>query len=210
VEFDSSRSALIVVDLQNDFCKGGALPVPGGEDVVMQVNAIARRFGRVVLTQDWHPHGHVSFVSSWPGRNLYDNIEADGIPQVLWPDHCVQGSRGADFHPDLDIDRATLIVRKGFRPRIDSYSCFFENDRTTSTGLHGWLRDVGASELFIAGLATDFCVLYTALDALRLGYSVRLVEDAVRAVDAQPGSGARAIALMRREGALLVSSEELV
>jgi nicotinamidase/pyrazinamidase len=209
VKPDIKRSALIVVDLQNDFCAGGALGVPGGEEIVGVVNALSSRFERVVLTQDWHPKGHVSFASSWPGRRAYDSLEADGIAQVLWPDHCVQGSHGADFRSGLETDRASLILRKGFRARLDSYSCFFENDRTTSTGLDGWLRSAGISELYFSGLATDYCVLYSVLDALRLGFSACVVEDAVRGVDFPPGAAARAISSMRGAGAKFVKSEAL-
>jgi nicotinamidase/pyrazinamidase len=209
VDIDRKKSALVVVDLQNDFCEGGALAVTGGDKTVGPVNAISPLFDLVVLTQDWHPRGHVSFASSWPSRKLYDSVEAEGIPQVLWPDHCVQGSAGAAFRAGLATDRATLIIRKGARARLDSYSGFFENDRTTSTGLDGWLRGVGASELFVAGLATDFCVLYTVLDALRLGYGVHVVEDAVRGVDIPPGGAARAVNSMRREGAVFVESGSL-
>jgi nicotinamidase/pyrazinamidase len=207
---DRNRSALIVIDLQNDFCEGGALAVRDGDLIVGPVNAISPLFAHVVLTQDWHPRGHVSFASVWPGHALYDSVEADGIPQVLWPDHCIQGSRGADFHPDLDTDAASLILRKGMGARLDSYSAFFENDRTTPTGLDGWLRALGCSELYIAGLATDFCVLFTVLDALRLGYKVNIVEDAVRGVDLPPGGSARAVNEMRREGATFVQSASLV
>jgi nicotinamidase/pyrazinamidase len=206
---DIERSALIVIDLQNDFCEGGALAVPGGEKIVDTVNAIAPLFERIVLTQDWHPAGHISFASSWPGHGAYESVEAEGIPQTLWPDHCVQGSSGAAFRPGLETDRASLILRKGFHPRLDSYSCFFENDRTTPTGLEGWLRSVKVSGLYIAGLATDYCVLYSVLDALRLGFSVNVVQDAVRGVDSPPGSASRAIAAMRRGGAAFVESAAL-
>ena len=209
VKPDIKRCALIIVDLQNDFCSDGALGVPGGEDIVGVVNALSPRFERVVLTQDWHPKGHVSFASSWPGRSAYDSLEADGIAQVLWPEHCVQGSRGAEFRSGLDTDRASLILRKGFRARLDSYSCFFENDRTTPTGLEGWLRSVGAAELYFAGLATDYCVLYSVLDALRLGFSARVIEDAVRGVDFPPGAAARAVSSMRGAGAIFVKSGAL-
>lgn len=206
VKSDRNRSAFLVVDLQNDFCEGGALAVPGGGEVVGIVNSLVPRFDRVVLSQDWHPAGHVSFASSWPGRELYESVEAEGIPQILWPEHCVQGSPGAAFHPGLRTDGASLILRKGFRPRLDSYSCFFENDRKTSTGLDGWLRSTGVSELYVAGLATDFCVLYTALDALRLGLSVTVVEDAIRGVDQPSGSAGRALAEMKRKGVNFVDS----
>jgi nicotinamidase/pyrazinamidase len=197
------------VDLQNDFCTGGALAVKGGEDTLAAINALIPRFDRVALTQDWHPRDHISFASSWPGRELYDTVEADGIPQILWPEHCVQGSQGAAFRAGLDTDRASIILRKGSHPRLDSYSCFFENDRTTPTGLEGWLRSSGVSEIFFAGLATDFCVLYSVLDGLRLGFQIRVVEDAVRGVDIPQGNIARAISSMRHKGALFLQSTEL-
>lgn len=207
---ERGQSAFLVVDLQNDFCEGGALAVSGGGEIVGTVNALALRFERVILSQDWHPRGHVSFASSWPGKSLYDRVDAGGIEQLLWPEHCVQGSGGADFHPDLDTDRATLVLRKGFRASLDSYSCFFENDKATATGLDGALRGLGVGTLYVAGLATDFCVLYTVLDALRLGYAVSVVEDAVRGVDLPPGGAARALEAMRREGASLIRSEVLL
>jgi nicotinamidase/pyrazinamidase len=207
---DSASSAFLVVDLQNDFCEAGALAVPGGDEIVKIVNVLTHRFERVVLSQDWHPQGHISFASSWPGHRAYDTVEAEGIPQILWPDHCVQGSPGAAFHPALDTTCASIILRKGFRPKLDSYSCFFENDRTTPTGLDGALRSVGISSLYIAGLATDFCVLYTVIDAIRLGYSIHIVEDAVRGVDFPPGGLARAFSAMRRAGASIIASEALL
>jgi nicotinamidase/pyrazinamidase len=207
---DRAHSAFIVVDLQNDFCEGGALAVPGGSGIVGIVNALSPRFERVVLSQDWHPAGHVSFASSWPDREPYESVEAGGIAQVLWPEHCVQGTRGADFHPLLDSSRASLILRKGFRLGLDSYSCFFENDHASPTGLDGALRSLGVRELYVAGLATDFCVLYTVLDALRLGYEAFVVEDAVRGVDYPPGGAARALDTMRRSGASLIRSEVLL
>ncbi len=203
---ERNKSALLVIDLQNDFCEGGALAVHEGDQTVAPVNAISPLFTHIVLTQDWHPKGHVSFASSWPGHDIFDSVEAEGIPQVLWPDHCVQGSHGADFHPGLDTDRASMVLRKGARPRLDSYSAFFENDRTTPTGLDGWLRVLGVSELYVAGLATDFCVLFTVLDGLRLGYSLHVIEDAVRGVDIPPGGNARAVNAMRREGAAFIES----
>lgn len=209
VEPNSEKCVLVVVDLQNDFCRGGALAVEGGDQVVAPINAIFPRFERVVLTQDWHPRGHVSFASSWPGKEIYESVEAEGIAQTLWPDHCLQGSSGADFHPGLRTERASIIVRKGFRPRLDSYSCFFENDRRTPTGLDGWLRGLGLSELYFAGLATDFCVLYSVLDALRLGYKVAVVADAVRGVDPPPGGARRAMDEMRSRGAAFIESGAL-
>jgi len=209
VEIDRKLSALLVVDLQKDFCEGGGLAVRDASRVLAPINAVSPLFDRVVLTQDWHPRGHVSFASSWPGHSLYDSVEADGIPQILWPDHCVKGSDGAAFHAALDTDRASLILRKGDQARLDSYSGFFENDRTTPTGLDGWLRSVGATELFIAGLTTDFCILYTVLDALRLGYKIWVIEDAVAGVDIPSGGAARAVTEMRRNGASFIRSGDL-
>ena len=207
---DKKSSALVIVDLQNDFCTGGALAVQGGEHVAQPINSLLPQFDHVVLTQDWHPKGHVSFASSWPGRHPYETVEADGIPQILWPDHCVQGSEGAAFHSSLEAGQATLVLRKGNHPRLDSYSRFFENDRKTPTGLDGWLRNIGVSELYLAGLATDFCVLYSALDALGLGYAVRVFEDAVKGVDVPPGGVARALTTMRRKGAIFLRSGDLL
>ncbi len=174
---------LLVVDVQNDFCPGGNLAVPGGHEVVPVVNSLARRFAHVVLTQDWHPAGHQSFASSHAGRKPYDTIEVTYGPQILWPDHCIQGTAGAEFHDDLDIPHAALVIRKGFRPHIDSYSAFYENDRKTPTGLGGYLRERGLKRIFIVGLALDFCVRYSAEDARREGFDVVVIEDACRGID---------------------------
>jgi len=207
---DLSDSALVVVDVQNDFCPGGALPVPLGDEVVSPINAVMRSFERVVLSQDWHPAGHVSFASSHPGRSVGDLEPAEGIDQYLWPDHCVAGAKGADFHPGLDADRASIILRKGTRKMLDSYSCFFENDRKTPTGLEGWLRSLGVRRLVVAGLAKDYCVLYTVLDALRLGFGALVLEDATRAVGSPPGSAERALSSMREAGASFALSGVLL
>lgn len=177
------HEALVVIDVQRDFCPGGRLAVPEGDAVVPGINALMDDFASVILTQDWHPAGHSSFASAHPGRAPYDVAAFPYGPQVLWPDHCVQGRPGAAFHPSLRTDRADLILRKGFRPAIDSYSAFFENDRTTPTGLHGYLRDRGLTAITLAGLATDFCVNFSALDAARLGLSVTVREDLSRAID---------------------------
>jgi nicotinamidase/pyrazinamidase len=174
---------LLVVDVQNDFCPGGALAVPGGDAVVPLINTLARNFANVVLTQDWHPAGHQSFASSHPGRKAYESIEVAYGPQILWPDHCIQGTRGAEFRSDLDVPRAALVIRKGFRPEIDSYSAFYENDRKTPTGLGGHLRERGLRRIFVAGLALDFCVRYSAEDARREGFEVVVIEDACRGID---------------------------
>ena len=176
-------AALVVVDVQNDFCPGGALEVPDGDVVVAAINRIAPRFSTRVLTQDWHPPGHRSFASSHPGRAPFETTELSYGEQVLWPDHCVQGTAGAAFHPGLATDGADLVLRKGFRPEIDSYSAFYENDRRTSTGLTGYLRARGISRLFFAGLATDFCVAYSAIDGAREGFESAVVEDGCRGID---------------------------
>ena len=178
-----SERALIVVDIQNDFCPGGALAVADGDAIVPLVNRLIGEFDHVVLTQDWHPAGHSSFASSHPGRQPFETIDMPYGPQTLWPDHCVQGTRGAEFHPGLDWTKAELVIRKGFRAAIDSYSAFFENDHATPTGLAGYLRERGISDLTFVGLATDFCVAYSALDAMRAGFSATVRLDACRAID---------------------------
>ena len=179
----SRHDILIIVDAQNDFCSGGALTVPQGEAIVPVVNRIAQRFAHVLATQDWHPPGHLSFASSHAGRKPFEQIDAPYGGQTLWPDHCVQGTKGAEFHGDLDLRRVELVIRKGFRPEIDSYSAFYENDRRTPTGLAGYLRERGFRRVFLAGLATDYCVLHTVLDARKLGFKVFLLRDAIRGVD---------------------------
>ena len=194
-----ASDALIGIDVQNDFCPGGALAVPRGDEVVPVINRLAGRFRHVVLTQDWHPKGHVSFASSHPGRRPFETIRVAYGDQVLWPDHCVPGTRGADFHPGLDTLPADLVVRKGNDPAIDSYSALYENDHRTSTGLAGYLRERGCRRLFLTGLATDFCVQYSALDARREGFEVFVVEDGVRGIDLD-GSLAAAWTRMAEEG----------
>ncbi|MGR3466904.1 MAG: bifunctional nicotinamidase/pyrazinamidase [Shimia sp.] len=174
--------ALLVIDVQNDFCPGGALAVVGGDEIVPGINALMGEFGAVILTQDWHPAGHSSFASSH-GAEPMSMTEMPYGPQVLWPDHCIQGTEGAAFHPDLDTDRADMIVRKGYNPAIDSYSAFFENDHTTPTGLEGYLRTRGIERLTLVGLATDFCVNFSAVDAAKLGFVVTVREDLCRAID---------------------------
>lgn len=199
---------LLVIDVQNDFCSGGALAVPEGETVVPVINALAGRFGHIVLTQDWHPAGHLSFASSHPGRQPFETAELGYGPQVLWPDHCVQGSQGAAFHAELALPQAELVLRKGFRPAIDSYSAFFENDQKTPTGLGGYLRERGLGRVFLCGLATDFCVQFSALDARRLGFETVLIEDACRAIDLE-GSLAAARAEMAEAGVLTVTAGQI-
>lgn len=202
---DLDHDALLVVDIQNDFCPGGALAVSNGDEVVAPANMLMQRFGRVVLTQDWHPPDHQSFASAHPGRQPFESIDMPYGAQTLWPDHCVQGTVGAEFHPALDTKCAALIVRKGYHPLIDSYSAFFENDRRTSTGLGGWLRELDVRRVFLCGLATDFCVHYSAIDARRLGFEVVVLLDACRAIDLD-GSLAAALDAMRKAGVALVET----
>lgn len=178
-----AQKALIVIDVQNDFCPGGALAVEGGDEIIPLVNHLISSHDHVVLTQDWHPAGHSSFASSHDGKDPFETVEMDYGPQALWPDHCVQGSPGAEFHADLDWTRAEMVVRKGFRHAIDSYSAFFENDHKTPTGLGGYLKERGINDVVLCGLATDFCVGFSALDAARLGLHVSVVMAACRAID---------------------------
>ena len=194
-----AQDILLVVDIQNDFCPGGGLAVPRGDEVVPLINRLALGFAHVVLTQDWHTAGHVSFASAHPGRKPLDTVELPYGTQVLWPDHCVQGTPGAALHPALAIPHAELIIRKGFRRQVDSYSAFCEADRTTPTGLAGYLRERGLARVFLAGLATDFCVAWSALDARARGFDATVVEDACRGIDADD-SLARAWAQMAGAG----------
>ena len=193
------NDVLLVIDVQNDFCPGGALAVAEGADVVPVANRLGERFQHVVMTQDWHPERHRSFASAHPGRKPFETITLAYGLQTLWPDHCVQATPGAAVHPGLRLPRAELVIRKGFRPAIDSYSAFFENDRRTPTGLGGYLRERGLERLFLVGLATDFCVHYSAIDARRLGFAVVLVEDGCRAIDLD-GSLAVAMRAMAAAG----------
>ncbi len=199
---------LLGIDIQCDFCRGGALAVPRGDEVVPVINRIASRFAHFGLTQDWHPKGHISFASSHAGKEPLQTIALAYGEQVLWPDHCVPGTKGAEFHPALETERVEIILRKGFNPTIDSYSAFFENDRRTSTGLSGYLRSRGILRLFMAGLATDFCVLYSALDARREGFEVFVIEEAVRGIDIH-GSVADAWQTMGEAGVRLIHDQDL-
>jgi nicotinamidase/pyrazinamidase len=203
-------AAFVLVDVQNDFCPGGALAVPGGDEVVDIANALAPRFALAVATQDWHPAGHASFASAHPGAAVYDSADVGGIKQGLWPDHCVQGSKGAELRADLDLRPYRLVIRKGANPNLDSYSAFFENDRITPTGLRGYLQGLGVKRVYLAGLATDYCVLFSSLDAARLGFETWVVADAVRAVGVPAGSEKAAFQVMESAGVRLVSSAELL
>ena len=195
----SADDLLLVIDVQNDFCPGGALAVADGDAVVPVINRLAQRFAHLVLTQDWHPAGHSSFATSHPGAEPFQTMTMPYGPQTLWPDHCIQGTAGAAFHPQLLTDRAELIIRKGFRREIDSYSAFYENDRRTPTGLAGYLRERGLARIFLVGLATDYCVHYSALDARRLGFETIVIESGCRAIDLA-GSLASAWANMEEAG----------
>jgi len=197
------EQALVIVDVQNDFCPGGALAVPEGDRIIPAVNRLAAEFAHVVLTQDWHPPGHASFASSHPGRQPFDTIDLSYGRQILWPDHCVQGTSGAAFHPGLDVPHAELVLRKGFRTAIDSYSAFFENDHRTPTGLTGYLENRRFEHVTLCGLATDFCVFYSAIDGRQAGFEVTVVTDACRGIDID-GSLAGAMRAMTEAGVTLL------
>ncbi len=205
----TSKDVLIVVDVQNDFCPGGALAVAEGDAVIPLIHRIAPKFEHIVLTQDWHCPAHTSFASAHPGKHPFDEIELSYGAQTLWPNHCVQGTFGAEFHPALHLPQAELILRKGFHPHVDSYSAFFENDRTTATGLGGYLRERNLTRIFLCGLAYDYCVGYSALDARRLGLSAIIVRDACRAIDLN-GSVARVESEFAAAGVELAESSSLL
>jgi nicotinamidase/pyrazinamidase len=210
---DFPRSALIIIDVQNDFCPDGALAVERGDEVINPLNRMAALFtircGRVVAAQDWHPEGHASFASAH-GKKPGETVDLPGVKgQVLWPEHCVRGSRGADFHEGLDLKPVNLVIRKGFRPDLDSYSAFFENDRKTATGLDGYLKAFSVNTLVLGGLATDYCVLYSALDAAALGYKTIVAGDAVRSVNFPEGSAERAFEQLKKAGVIIAESGEI-
>ena len=199
----NDRDVLIVVDVQNDFCPGGALAVPLGDEIVPAVNRLAGEFAHVILTQDWHPRGHASFTSSHAGKQPFQTIELAYGQQILWPDHCVQGTQGAAFHSGLDVPHAELVIRKGFRSGIDSYSAFRENDRRTPTGLAGYLKERGLDRVTLCGLATDFCVFYSAIDGREAGFEVKVVTSGCRGIDVD-GSLGRALHSMSEAGVTLL------
>jgi nicotinamidase/pyrazinamidase len=202
-------NALILVDIQNDFVPGGALPVPEGDAIVPLVNVIQQHFDLVVATQDWHPRDHGSFAANHPGARVYDQVDLHGLPQVLWPVHCVQGTPGADFVPGLDRSRVARVFQKGTDPAIDSYSGFFDNGHRRATGLGNYLNEVGVRAVYVCGLATDYCVKFTALDARKLGFETFLIEEAARGVNVKPGDVGRAVAEMRAAGVAVVQSAAL-
>jgi nicotinamidase/pyrazinamidase len=198
--------ALVLVDLQYDFCPGGALAVPGGDEAIAVARRLMPHFKTVVATQDWHPRDHASFAANHPGKSPGEVIDLDGLSQVLWPVHCVQGTRGAELHEGIDQRRLTAVFRKGEDPRIDSYSGFFDNGHRKATGLGDWLKERGIRQLYVVGLATDYCVKFTVLDALELGFDVYVIEDGCRAVERAPGDGERALSVMRGYGATMLWS----
>ncbi len=201
--------ALILTDIQNDFCPGGALAVPEGDAVIPIVNRLQTQFQLVVATQDWHPSDHGSFAANHPGREPGEVIELGGQEQILWPVHCVQSTRGAEFHPDLDTDKLARVFRKGTDPEIDSYSGFFDNGHRKATGLGDYLKQQGVTDVYLCGLALDYCVKFSALDAVGLGFATWLIEDACRGIDRRPGDMERALVHLRREGVQVICSEEL-
>lgn len=186
------KNALILVDLQNDFCHGGNLAVPDGDAVIPLANELQQLFDIIIATKDWHPENHLSFASSHAGKKIGDVVQVHGLPQMLWPDHCVQNTRGAEFHPGLNTEKIQQVFLKGTDRFIDSYSAFYDNAHLRQTGLHGWLKEHNVTDVYIAGLATDYCVLYSSLDALKLGYKVHMIEDACRGVELNPGDVAGA------------------
>ena len=202
-------NALLIVDIQNDFCPGGALAVPDGDTIIPTVNKLIEQFDVIIQTQDWHPAGHSSFASSYDDKEPFDTIELDYGTQALWPDHCVQGTKGAEFHPDLNTLKTQVIIRKGFRKAIDSYSTFFENDQKTSTGLTGYLKQRGITDLYTVGLATDFCVKWSILDGIDEGFTMYIVEDAVKGIDLN-GSIDEAWAEMKKKGVKLTHSKDIL
>lgn len=204
-----SARVLLIIDVQNDFCPGGSLAVNDGDRVVPVINRCGRFFDRVIATQDWHPQNHVSFASSHPGKKIHEVVNVNGVEQVLWPQHCVQGTRGADFHPALDTENVSLVLRKGTNPNIDSYSAFRENDKKTITGLDGYLRGLSISDIYLSGLATDYCVFYSALDAVSLGFNTHLIIDACRGVDIPAGNLERSVRVMKEHNVVVIHSSDL-
>jgi len=195
-----ANSALLIIDVQNDFCPGGTLAVPDGDSIIPLINSLCSQFRLVAATQDWHPNDHISFASNHPGTQVYDTIPWKKDMQVLWPDHCIAGSPGSAFHPALNTDLCSIIIRKGTNAKMDSYSAFFENDHTTTTGLTGYLQTLGISSIVLCGLATDYCIYYSAVDALNLGFTVSVLQEGIRGVNQPEGSTASAISDMKQLG----------
>ena len=214
MNLDFSNTALLIVDAQNDFFPGGALEVKGGDNIIKPLNHLVEIFtsrnGRIVATQDWHPENHASFAASHEGKKPYDTLDLGEVKnQILWPKHCIQGSNGADFHKDMNLTPVNFIIRKGYRKELDSYSAFFENDRKTSTGLDGLLKSLSIQNLVVGGLATDFCVLYSAFDAANLGYNTIVVSDAVCGIDFPAGSVVRALQILEKTRVTVTTSGDI-
>jgi nicotinamidase/pyrazinamidase len=205
----NNKKALTVIDVQNDFCPGGSLAVNEGDKIVPVINSIMAKFDVVIGTQDWHPKNQISFASNHKGKNIYEQIEIEGILQTLWPDHCVQGTEGAAFHKDLDATKFGIILRKGTNPKIDSYSAFKENDKKTETGLHGYLNALSIKDIFLCGLATDYCVYYSAIDSMAYGFNTSVLLDACRGIDNPEGNIDNAIKDMKNNNIRIMNSFEL-
>jgi nicotinamidase/pyrazinamidase len=203
------KTALLVIDIQNDFCPGGALPVPKGDEVIPTINKLIDKFYKVIGTQDWHPENHMSFAKNHPGKNEYDIIDINGESQVLWPVHCVLGTKGADFHPEITAKKFDIIIRKGNNTKIDSYSAFKENDKKTITGLDGYLKNLKIKKVFLSGLALDYCVFYSAIDCKELGFETYVILDATRGIDSPPGSIEKALASMQNRGIKIINSKDV-
>lgn len=204
-----NKAALLVIDVQNDFCPGGSLAVPKGDKIIPAINDLAKKFHEVIATQDWHPRNHISFASNHPGKKINEEIKVNGINQVLWPDHCIKGTKGASFHPKLDTTQFDLILRKGNNPKIDSYSAFQENDKKTITGLNGYLKNLEIKNVYIAGLALDYCVYFSAMDANELGYNTFVIKDATKGINKPEGSIEKALNRMKEKGVKIIKSLEI-
>lgn len=203
------KNALLVIDVQNDFCPGGRLAIRDGDKVIPIINSILKKFFKVIATQDWHPQDHISFAMNHPGKKAYDVVDVNGTEQVLWPAHCVAGTKGAQFHPELNTNSFHLIVRKGMHPNIDSYSAFTENDKKTITGLSGYLKGLEITQVYLCGLATDYCVFYSALDAVHSGFDTHVINDACRGVNVPENNVQKSIDTMKASGIHIIESSEL-
>ncbi len=206
---NNSKKALVVIDVQNDFCPGGALAVNDGDKIVPVINGIMDKFDTVIGTQDWHPQSHLSFASVHKGKNIYDQMNANGIMQTLWPDHCVQGTRGADFHKDINSIKFNCIIRKGTDPSIDSYSAFLENDKRKETGLHGYLNALGIKNVYLCGLATDYCVYFSAMDSVKYGFNTAVLINACRGINVPEGSIDKCVKEMKSAGIRIIETGDL-
>ena len=209
-KIDLSRSLLLIVDIQNDFCPGGSLAVTGGDEIISVINSLSPLFPATVATKDWHPGGHVSFASSHKGKAVYDTVDVSGKTQVLWPDHCVRATAGSDFHPALDTKSLNMVIHKGTRINLDSYSAFYDNDHISSTGLDGYIKALNIETVYVCGLALDYCVYFSAMDSVKLGFETVLIQDASRAVNVPDGNREQALNKMKTAGIRLIESTELL